>query len=164
MSLFVEDDDLIQIDVNYYKQGKNIIILDPFKEIPKGIEIQKETFSIKLPNWMDAVAIASASSIVDGQTGQVLVNPHKFNDTRLKLLLKDWTLKDKDGSKLKITNELIDKLSPVIVEYIGMELVRQTTIKNEVVPENTEELIDKNKNNIMDPTLKMDGSNPPCNS
>ena len=135
MSLFIEENDLIKITIRYFNQGNKLTI---FKEgepkEPIAGKVETDTFELRIPNWEDSVKIATASTLVNGNTGAVIVNPHIYTDTKIKLLLKKWSLKDKDGNSVLVTEEKINKLHPKMIEAIDYEFNKET-ILNFCVPE-----------------------------
>ena len=113
MSLLIQNDDLFTIDIYFKEENGSLEVI----EAPSP-EDKFEKFSFKRPNWQETRIVSSASVLVDANTGKAIIDPFKYMDLRLKLLLKDWTLKDQEGNKLPITYDNIDKLHPLLVQHL----------------------------------------------
>jgi len=124
MSLFTKDE-TFDIAISYTRGDKGELKFDTEGEI--------ETFTFRRPNWQDTRALMSASVIVSAQTGQAIVDPYRMMDMKIKTLLKDWTIK-KDGEKVEVTPENIDKLEPDLVQYLYNKLNSTLSITEEVKP------------------------------
>lgn len=79
---------------------------------------EKELIDVELsfakPGFKINNILISTLMKLDPETGKVSSDVNKYQEARLKLLLKDWNLKDSSGTKLPVTAEIIDDLHPAI--------------------------------------------------
>ena len=107
MSLFVDDAELFDIEVNYTVENG---VIKFHEEGCPGCE--SATFSFKRPNWNESKTILSASVLVDAASGRAIVDPYKLMDMRIRLLLKKWSLEQ------PLLPENIAKLDPNLMQYL----------------------------------------------
>jgi hypothetical protein len=113
MPLLMEEDELLEIEVRYKETEKGIEIFN--KDAPSDAACAK--FYFKRPCWGEYRTIMSASVNINVADGQAMVDPYKLSDLRLKKLLKDWTIENKNG-KIPITPANVDMLQPRIAQYL----------------------------------------------
>lgn len=117
MSLFVSDSDVFEVVVKYMKRD-GILIFDQ-----SGNE--EERFWFKRPNWSESKAIMSQCVMVDGNSGQAIIDPYKLMDMKVKTLLKTWTLKGDDGEAVEVSPENLAKLDPLLVQHLYSRVEEQ---------------------------------------
>ena len=125
MSILINDSDRFDITVRYGENNGNIEIFPEEGEIPQ--DAHSETFTFKRPNWAESRTMLSSCVIMNAANGEGVMDPYRFMDTRIKTLLKDWTLKDKDGNKIEVNPANIDMLPPTIVDCLFNRLTKKLT-------------------------------------
>jgi hypothetical protein len=88
--------------------------------IPEGHDpekiIQRVITSWKIPTWGEHNYIISRSlkSMGEGKNRKYEVDPIRYREEKVKLLLKRWNLVDQNGHDLEVSSENIDKLPPLV--------------------------------------------------
>ena len=122
MSLFIEDNATISIDIDVFtnnSDGTLALVRKADGTIPEinGITHNKETFVFDYPKYDQIVDFRSACSVFVG--GSFKTDQVKFRHMLILNNLRDWTLKDKEGNKIKIDKE--------VGEMIGDETIKLVT-------------------------------------
>lgn len=118
MSLFVSDTDLFEIVVKYERRDGALLLDHPDAK-------NEERFWFKRPNWAESKAIMSQGVIVDGNSGQAIIDPYKLMDMKMRTLLKKWTLKGQDGEAMEVSPENLAKLDPLLVQHLYSRVEEQ---------------------------------------
>ncbi len=118
MSLLITESDTFVVNVKYSQQENGELKFD------EGTEAAAFTF--KRPSWVEMRMIMSNAVIVNANSGQAIIDPYKLMDTKIKLLLKDWDLKN-DKGKIPVTPDSIDNLHPTLVQYLFDKLNNETS-------------------------------------
>jgi len=118
VSLFIKEDDTFRIDffIGQNKDGKQTISLK--KEDVVSPESHFVIF--RKPNYRDNVAIISSS--VSSNFQQITVDPAKMRYERFVRLAKEWSFVNEDKEIIVPTRENIDKLSPMLADFIVEQL------------------------------------------
>jgi hypothetical protein len=119
MPLFISDDDVVELKVFHTEKDG---ILKFYMKEPMPAEVEENMFIFRRPNWGDQNAIMETTLRIDLTSGTPIMDPYKYIDAKLKVLLKSWSLKDNKGEPLKISSENIDKLDPNLIEYLNVKL------------------------------------------
>ncbi len=124
MPLFVTDKDVINVTVRYVDKAGSIQF---FEKDEAGYEAaQVETFTFRKPNWADTRLMMADAMYLDPNSGSPIVDPYRFMDRKIKILLKDWSLKDGDA-KLPLNGDNIDKLDGSLINYLNKKLDEHLT-------------------------------------
>lgn len=110
MSLLVSEEDLIEITVHYEVKNNKHIFYEDKKEGTKS-----ENFYFKRPSWGDQREIYEYAFGLD-VNGAASLNPYRFVDGKIKVLLKKWSL------GCPVTEEAIDRLNPFLVSYLDKKV------------------------------------------
>jgi len=138
MGLIIDNEATFDVVVKYIEDGENLVFYEKEDKIPEGKTGETETFAFKRVSWSDFKLMMSESIIVSG--GSISLNPYVFMDIKFKLLLKKWSLKDKNGKPLELNIRNIDNLNPQLCEYLNKKLDLslgtpvEITVKTEVKP------------------------------
>ena len=130
MNIFIESNDVIQIQlcicpsraqqsVIYIAENKESL----FKVNDTDYDIdQSEDYIVwfRYPNYSDSNNIMKNNIITDN--GEFKVDIANIKGTKMSILLKDWTFKDKEGNKIPATSENLNKLHPIIGNYLSNQL------------------------------------------
>jgi len=120
MPLFIDDDDTFEVLVTYTQDGKKTLFYEPDEITPP--DALEETFTFKRPNWHETMEIMARSVIVSPTTNEPIINPYKFMDIKFRTLIRKWTLKDKNGEPLPISDETVKRLTSAVVYYLGTKI------------------------------------------
>jgi hypothetical protein len=132
MGLLIDNEATFDVIVKYIEDGEKLIFYEKEDKIPEGKIVGEETFAFKRVSWSDFKLMMSESIIVSG--GAISLNPYVFMDIKFKLLLKKWSLKDKNGKPLELNIKNIDNLNPQLCEYLNkkLDLALGTPIEHKV--------------------------------
>jgi len=117
MSALIRENETFEVKIYRLtdKDGKDTFLPAGAKSIPPA-GAEELTFVFKRPTWGDTKTIMSRSvSFVDGK-GEI--DPYCLMDSRIKVLLKSWSLKDEDGKPIPATSENAERLPTSLVEKI----------------------------------------------
>lgn len=119
MPLFISDDDVVELRV--FHTEENGILKFYFNDpMPSGVE--ENIFVFRRPNWGDQNVIMGTTLRIDLTSGTPIMDPYRFIDAKLKVLLRSWSLKDNKGNPLEVSSENIDKLDPNLIEHLNIRL------------------------------------------
>lgn len=113
MSLFVDENDLVAVEVRYTEKDNKLEFYDK-EPCPEGAKLEK--FEFKKPSWGDQREIMEIAFGVDPNSGTPMVDPYRFMDAKFKTLLKKWTL------KIELSWDNIDKLHPDLMEHLNSRI------------------------------------------
>lgn len=127
MSLFADGEEF-SVTIYYKRNGKKLEVLDPStikEDAPEISNYKKETFVFRKPAWKEMKNILSESVTLTPESGWK-IDPWKFMDSKIKHLLKNWTLKEdetkENSTKVPISKASIDRLEPEIVSYLNAKI------------------------------------------
>jgi len=118
MSLLINDNETFEVKVKYVLVADGIKYFEEDEKAPP--EAISEWFKFKRPNWEETCEIMSYAMVP--YNGTVVLNPYRFIDGKLKVLLTSWSLKDAKGNPLECNPVNIMKLNPSICEYLSSKL------------------------------------------
>jgi len=121
MSLIIDESETFEVRIGYKtEEGKDVFSILRAEEVAVA-ETGLETFTFRKPNWSDSRKMLSSAIYIDSVGGAKL-DPYKFMDARLRVLIKNWSLKDKKGERLSLTEENIDRMSLGLVSCLSRAL------------------------------------------
>jgi hypothetical protein len=131
MPLFVTEQDVIVIEVCYLEENGQLKFLEEGDDSCQKPQV--ETFTFRRPNWSDNRLMMADSMFIDPTSGAPVLDPYRFIDRKMKILLKEWTLKVGD-EKLPVTGDNIDKLDAALINYLNRALDAKLTPPVEEAP------------------------------
>ena len=139
MSLQVNQEELLDIVVKYAEvEGKNgrVYILtreeDFVKYKDKIKEIKQLNTQWKEPTWKEQNAIVQESQVMNGLTGDRIVDYVKLDELMLEKCLKNWDLLDSKGKSIQCTPENIGTLNP----QFAQKLINEFSLRNSISDKN----------------------------
>jgi len=124
MSLLINEEQ-IEIKVYYIRKNNKIEVLDLEKDPAADLSNYKlETFSFKRPGWGEIRSILSESVTIT-PSEEWKIDPWKYMDSRMKHLLKGWSLIDENEKKLPVTRDNIDRLEFELVSHLNKAIDTQ---------------------------------------
>jgi hypothetical protein len=132
MPLLLTENDTFEIVVRFVEQNREFKFFEPGDAAPQ--EVLEERFVFRWPNWSDTKMMMMGAISVD-EGGETSVDPYKFMDGKIRILIKDWSLKDGNGEKYKINDKNIDKLHPALFEYLNRKIETTLSGKFQSKPE-----------------------------
>ncbi len=126
--LIISPDDRITVKfaIGLLKDGQMVgdtneeMLARTFEEELEMDTVESHEASFRRPTFGDLVEISGKVSTVDG-TGFDF-NPLAIRLTRMKSLLKSWTLEDEDDGPIPANAESVNNLEPLVANIIGMQL------------------------------------------
>jgi len=123
MSIFVQDDDLIDVKVYCRKRGhkyeaytekefKEAKIKDENREKYECLLVKMKELTWGLYNQLQEEAVSESAN------GERQFNFKIYKENRLKKLIKEWDAKGKDGKVVPVNELSISHLAPPIAESI----------------------------------------------
>ena len=122
MAALIRDNDTFEIKLYHVVgvSGKDSFVTTPGED-EKYASSEELAFTFKRPTWGDTRKIMGRSvSFVDGK-GEI--DPYALMDSRIKVLLKSWTLKGEDGKPMEATPENVERLPSDLVEAIHEAMI-----------------------------------------
>lgn len=116
MPLLISSDDLVEIIIRYEEKQNKLFF---YEEDREGLSV--ESFWFKRPDWGDQKLITEGTLSIDSN-GIPIMDPYRYQDMKFKVLLKKWTLKNKDGDVVPVTHKFIDQMHPLLIKYIQTKL------------------------------------------
>jgi len=132
MSLLISENETFDVKVKYVLIPGGITCFEENEEAPP--EAMSEWFRFKRPNWEETCEMMSYAMVP--HNGNVVLNPYRLVDAKLKVLMTAWSIKDAKGNPLSCVNSNIAKLNPAICEYLHKKLdfASMPSISNEAEP------------------------------
>lgn len=118
MSLLIDENETFEIKVTYVKIKDGLRFYEESEEAPEYA--QREWFRFKRPNWEETCEMMSYAMVP--YNGTVILNPYRFIDAKLKVLMTAWSIKDKNGMETACSPENVAKLNPALCEYLSAKL------------------------------------------
>jgi hypothetical protein len=126
MPLFVTEKDVFVITVRYTEKDGAITYFDPGQQAPEGT--LEEHFTFRKPTWSDSRMMMSETMFIDPASGSPVMDPYRFMDKKIKILLKGWSLKN-GNEPLPLSPENIDKLDASLINHLNKRLDDNLTPK-----------------------------------
>lgn len=115
MSILIQEDDVFELTVHFGLDEKSIVkVLDAPEE---GCETV--TFTFRKPSWKDVRKIVETSYVSNGD-GTSFLDPIAYIESKVKVLLKAWTLLDQDKKPIPISK--VDKVPARVMIYVGTKM------------------------------------------
>jgi len=118
MSLLVSENETFEIKVKYVAVPDGIKCFEENEQAP--LEAVCEWFRFKKPNWEETCEMMSYAMVP--YNGSVILNPYRFVDAKLKVLMTAWSIKDDKGNPVDCKPSNIAKLNPAVCEYLSKKL------------------------------------------
>jgi hypothetical protein len=110
MPLFIRSDDTVDVDIYYLEEGETYRFARSEADLDGDCE--KVSFQIKRPSWGDQRTIMEGSFMLD-DNGTPVVDPHRFQDMKFRVLIKGWSLEE------DFNEDAIENMNPQLAEYLG---------------------------------------------
>ena len=126
INLLVQPDDEIEIKFIVAEDNNGKVFADHNKEalieILKHADYKMEEHKavFKRPSFKDLLNLNQ--SIYGTGDGKISFNPMEDRYHKMTKLLKSWSLKNEKGEAIPATKDNLDKLSPVVVDIIAIQL------------------------------------------
>lgn len=116
MPLLISENDLVKVTVHYSENGSDL----KFYEGPQD-GAESEDFWFKRPDWGDQKMIMEGTMGINSD-GVPIMDPHRYQDMKFKVLLRKWSLKYEDGTAVPVSAETIDRMHPDLVGHLDKRL------------------------------------------
>jgi len=118
-SIFVEDNDMVDVVVCYKIEDGILVILDG--DQPEAGQ-QSLTVKFTRPNWAISQKLLQSSTYT-GPNGEPEINLMQMQSNLLYALAKSWDAKDKDNKPIELNNASISKLRVEIAKTLISKLI-----------------------------------------
>lgn len=113
--LLVDSGNTFTISITYKEDGSLQILKDGE---PDG---KTDTFTFRRPNWGDIRTMNSYAVLVDAVSGKAIIDPYKYMDIKIKMLLVGWTLKQGEED-LPLSADNVNRLDPILFQSLFEKL------------------------------------------
>lgn len=117
MNLFVSKSDTFNVNIYcYLDEDQEVNATHVENEVPENNKSNLEmvTFVFRKPNYQDSNNFLKVSQLQGGRLESAGLDFTVLQETVLKNLLTDWTIKDKDGKKMPLNSTNINTLNPSV--------------------------------------------------
>lgn len=119
--LIVNPNDTFKVNVIYKKNSKGEV--EFLEKRPEGeVACEEDWFEFRFPNWSDVQAIMSQATR-GGSLALDNIDGMSFMDSKIKTLLKSWSLKDDNGKALPLDH--VDRLPASVMMHLSTEIDKE---------------------------------------
>ena len=119
MSMFVEENEIVEITVCYVCKEKKIEII----EVPTQ-ESKTLTVVFKQPDFSTSQRLIASSTVVN-ENGEPTVNLMALQSNMIYFLAKSWDAKTSEGKPIPLTNENIGRLKVEVARALINKLSKE---------------------------------------
>jgi len=122
-NFFIEDDDVckVEVDVLTDKEGKIVAVgrtsVGLGEEEFPSLRYTHQWFDFKVPNY-EAMSNYRKACSIQSKDGQIVIDRYKMRDFLLVWHLKDWSLTNPKGEKVKLKHDKEGRLNDASTEMV----------------------------------------------